>query len=363
MGGRLDPRSLIGLEAGFGAVGASVASSKRRVNRGHGVPREAFGVTRRPAQSSAPGKVILFGEHAVVYGEPAIAVPVNEVEAKASIVPAEPGRGLIVIASDLGTSLDLSEAPHDAPLARAARVTLGFLGVPPPDATLTVQSTIPIASGLGSGAAVSTALVRALALFVGRPLEPSEVSDLVYDVERIHHGTPSGIDNTVIAYEQPVYFVRDARSGPVPLSVGTPFRLLIADTGLPSPTRQLVSQVRERREHDRERYDAILERIGGITRRARCAIETGEVRDLGPLMTENHQLLVDLGVSSPALNALVDAARQAGAMGAKLSGAGQGGNTVALIPPAAEGRVGRALNEAGAARVIRTDVGQRHARR
>ena len=205
--------------------------------------------------------------------------------------------------------------------------------------------------------AVSTALVRALAHFLGHALEPAEVSTLVYEVEKIHHGTPSGIDNTVIAYEQPVYFVRGGPLEPVPLSVGAPFSLLIGDTGLPSPTKRLVSSVRARRERDRTECDAILERIGSITRRGRRAMEAGQVRKLGRLMTENHRLLVALGVSSPALDALVDAAREAGAMGSKLSGAGQGGNMLALIPPSAAGRVTRALQEAGAVRVIRTAVG------
>jgi len=313
-------------------------------------------VTAEPVQSSAPGKIILFGEHAVVYGEPAIAVPVTEVEAEASVVPAPGGHGLTLVAADLGESFPLGDAPPGDPLAMAAQLTLDLLGVPPPDARLTVRSTIPIASGLGSGAAVSTALVRALARFLGHALEPADVSALVYAVEKIHHGTPSGIDNTVIAYEKPVYFVREARVGPSPLSVGAPFRLLIGDTGLPSPTRRLVDRVRARREEDRAGCDAILEQIGSVARRGRRAIEEGRVGDLGPLMTENHRLLVELGVSSPALDALVNAACSTGATGSKLSGAGQGGNMLALAPPGAEGPVTRALRDAGAVRVIETTV-------
>jgi mevalonate kinase len=189
-----------------------------------------------------------------------------------------------------------------------------------------------------------------------RALKPAETSALVYEVEKIHHGTPSGIDNTVIAYEQPVYFVRGAPTGPVPLSVGAPFLLLVGDTGRPSPTKQLVSFVRARRKQDREQVDAIIDRIGAIARQARDAIEAGQVEALGPLMTENHRLLAELGVSSPPLDTLVAAACQAGALGAKLSGAGQGGNMVALVPPDVEGAVARALRQAGAARVLQTAV-------
>jgi len=308
-------------------------------------------------QSSAPGKAILFGEHAVVYGEPAIAAPVTQVEATARVEPAAPNSGLTLIAADLGQSFSLATASEEAPLAVAARLTLNHLNASVPDATLTVRSTIPIASGLGSGAAVSTALVRALAKFVGASLAPAEVSDLVYEVEKVHHGTPSGIDNTVIAYERPVYFVRTAPSGPELISVGAPFGLLIADTGLPSPTKPLVAQVRRGWQRERERYGAFFRRIGNVAREARHRIEAGEVDALGPLMNENQALLVSLGVSSSTLDRLVDAARQAGAMGAKLSGAGQGGTMLALVEAGSIEEVDGALRKAGAVCTIQTTVG------
>ncbi|MGD2179144.1 MAG: mevalonate kinase [Anaerolineae bacterium] len=313
-------------------------------------------MTRASVQSSAPGKVILFGEHAVVYGEPAIAVPVTQVESTATIEPASPGDGLTLVAADLGTRSTLAAAPQRAPLAVAARLTLSHLSRSVPDATLTVRSTIPIASGLGSGAAVSTALVRALARFLGHALTPAEVSDLVFEVEKIHHGTPSGIDNTVIAYEQPVYFVRGESSGPILMSVGAPFALLVADTGLPSPTRHLVDRVHWGWQRDPARYQALFERIGDVARNARRSIESGEIDNLGPLMNQNHALLTEVGVSSAILDRLVSAARAAGASGAKLSGAGQGGTMVALVDAETSHDVTVALIAAGAAQVIHTTV-------
>lgn len=313
-------------------------------------------MTRGSTRSSAPGKVILFGEHAVVYGEPAIAVPVTKVEATAKVEDAEPGCGLIVVAADLGSAVNLSEAPADAPLAVAARLTLEHLGLPAPDARLTVRSTIPMASGLGSGAAVATALVRALAAFRGASLSGAEVSQIVYEVEKIHHGTPSGIDNTVIAYEQPVYFVRTAASGPERMSVGASFRLVIADSGLPSPTKRLVQRVRAGWLRDPTRYEELFGQIGDVVREARQRIEEGDVRALGPLMDRNHALLVELGVSSPRLDRLVSAARAAGAWGAKLSGAGQGGNVLALAEEESLEEVAAALREAGAVSTIETTV-------
>jgi len=311
-------------------------------------------VASAPVRSSAPGKVILFGEHAVVYRQPAIAAPVTQVKAAATVEAAPDGSGLTVFAADLDEHVVLATAAPDDPLAAAARATLAHLSALEPDATLTIKSTIPIASGMGSGAAVSTALIRALAKFLGQPLEPAEVSELVYKVEKIHHGTPSGIDNTVIAYEKPIYFARDM---PVEwLSVGEPFTLLIADTGKPSPTGKVVGCVRQAREREPAHYDALFDQIGEIASEARNAIEGGDIEALGPLMDENHKLLIELGVSSPHLDELVETARLTGALGAKLSGAGRGGNVIALVEDDFAEQVAAALKEADAARVIQTKV-------
>jgi mevalonate kinase len=177
----------------------------------------------------------------------------------------------------------------------------------------------------------------------------------VYEVERIHHGTPSGIDNTVVAYEQVVYFVREH---PITrLSVGEPFTLVVADTGKPSPTGEIVGRVRRAWKRERAHYDALFDQIGDTAKDARDAIETGAISDLGPLMDSNHELLIELGVSSPVLDELVETARLAGAIGAKLSGAGQGGNMIALVEDDDTGQqVAAALRDDGAARVILTEV-------
>src|SRR5512134_1075462 len=156
--------------------------------------------------AAACGKIILFGEHAVVYGRPAIAVPVMQVQATAIVEPG--GQGLTIQAADIDRAITLDAHNSIDPLATIVNLTLAHLNCPLPDLKITIHSTIPIASGLGSGAAVSTAIVRALARWFGAQLDDAEVNALVYEVEKLHHGTPSGIDNTVITYQQPVYFVR-----------------------------------------------------------------------------------------------------------------------------------------------------------
>ena len=305
-------------------------------------------------ESSAPSKVILFGEHAVVYARAAIAVPVAQVRATVTVEPTPSGDGLTLVASDLGKSIRLTAAPDDDPLAAAARLTLAHLSASEPDCTVTIRSTIPIASGMGSGAAVSTALVRGLAGFLGHSVDPAEISALVFEVEKIHHGTPSGIDNTVVAYEQPIYFVHGRLAER--LTVGEPFTLLVADTGKPSPTGKIVKQVRRGWKREPARYDALFDQIGDIADEARRAIESGDIDTLGPLMDDNHEMLIELGVSSPKLDDLVETARLAGATGAKLSGAGRGGNMIALVEDDFAEEVAEALREAGATNVIHTKV-------
>ena len=305
----------------------------------------------------APGKVILFGEHAVVYGRPALAVPVTQVRAEAFIEPAAPGEGLLLVARDLGEEIRFEGAPRQHPLVVAVRLTLTELGLTePPPWRVIVRSSIPIASGLGSGAAVSAAVVRALADAAGRTLSLSALSAIVYQVEVLHHGTPSGIDNSVICYEQPVYFVRG--QPPRRFSIGRPFTLAIANTGIASPTREAVADVRRAWERETVRFDTLFDRIAAIVRQAQAAITGGIPGSLGSLMDENHALLREIGVSTPALDVLADAARRAGAGGAKLSGAGRGGNLIALVTAETHEAVVTAMRAAGAVDVIVTSVGE-----
>lgn len=307
--------------------------------------------------ASAPGKIILFGEHAVVYGRPALAAPVFQVRAKAILMPdplGAPGNVLIQ-APQIHLEKNLSELPSDHPLAVAVRGVTGALGVERlPACVLRITSTIPIAAGLGSGAAVSVAVARALSGFLGRPLSDGRVSALAYEVEKLHHGTPSGIDNTVITYAEPVFFIRGQ---PIErLQVVHPFTIVIGDTGVPSPTAAAVGDLRRAWEADRDRYDRLFDDVGKIAWAARQAIEGGTVVSLGPLMDENHRYLGEMGVSSLELERLVRAARNAGALGAKLSGGGRGGNMIALVDASQAEAVARALRETGAVRTIITEV-------
>jgi mevalonate kinase len=307
--------------------------------------------------ASAPGKVILFGEHAVVYGQPAIAVPVTEVATKAIITPdpIAPSGSIHITAPQISLDANYADLPSEDPIAAAIRAALTALSIgQPPAFKLRVTSTIPVAAGLGSGAAVSIAIIRAVSAFLGHPLPDDQVSSLAFEVEKLHHGTPSGIDNTVITYNKAVYYTKGT---PIEtIRIAKPFNLVIADTGISTPTKETVADVRRLWKADPEPYNQTFTSIGKLAIAARSNIEQGNNKVLGTLMDENHELLQKLDVSSPDLDKLVLAAREAGALGAKLSGGGRGGNIIALAPDSYADDIKIALLAAGAKSAFITAV-------
>ena len=300
-------------------------------------------------QHTAPAKIILFGEHAVVYGQPAIAVPFNTLQATAEANIAPTGSGLSIHARDLNQVLQVQSVVEtlDHALAYAAQLTLRQLNAPIPDLNIALWSSIPFASGFGSGAATATALIRALSSALGQPLDKEVLNGLVFEVEKMHHGTPSGIDNTVIVMNAPVYFVRGEQ--PQPFSVGQPLTFVIANTGVAASTKETVGAVRALVEQDADTYGALVEQIGRLVREAKLLIEKGYLIGIGRLMNLNHQYLQKLTVSSPLLDTLVNTALEHGALGAKLSGGGRGGNMITLVDPSDAETVAAALRSAGAA--------------
>jgi len=305
-------------------------------------------------KSSAPGKIILFGEHAVVYGRPALAVPVNQVRAEVEVSDSSRA-GIWIDAPAVKLHAELNTLPSDHPIAAVIHNFLFLSRLSRfPDLEIKISSTIPVASGLGSGAAVTIALTRALASHLNYAMTDEELNAFAYEIEKLHHGTPSGIDNTVVTYARPVYFVKGQ---PLELfKAGKPFTIVIADTGVSAPTKESVGDVRRLWIDDRSRWETVFDKIGEISFTARRAIEAGRPELLGELMDENHALLQKLTVSSPELDQLVEAARKAGALGAKLSGGGRGGNMIALVEPETAEAVASALKEAGAKNTIITKV-------
>lgn len=325
-----------------------------------------MGVSGLPMSSSisasAVAKLIIAGEHAVVYRRPALAVPIPDITATVQITATPHGHGCWLEAPDLDQRGRVGIDAH--PLIDLMTDLLTAWHLPTPDLTVAIHSTIPIASGMGSGAAVATALVRALAAWYGKSLSRDELGAFVYRSEQRLHGTPSGIDNTVIAYDQPISFCRqaplaDGTTQPpriVPLVIGAPITLVIADSGERSPTHLAVGGVRQRHEQATAHYDALFDAIGAVTLVAEQALAAGDAALLGAVCSQNHTLLQQIGVSTPTLDALVTAALHAGAYGAKLSGAGVGGVMFAVCPPEQSEIIQQALISAGAVKTFVTQL-------
>jgi mevalonate kinase len=305
-------------------------------------------------KASAPGKIILFGEHAVVYGRPALAVPVKQVRADVEIIDS-PRTGIWLNAPGVNLRAELNTLPSDHPIAAVIHNFLFLSRVWPfPNFEINISSTIPVASGLGSGAAVTVALTRALASHLNFPMSDEEINSIAYEIEKIHHGTPSGIDNTVVTFAEPVYFVKGQ---PTEIfHVGSPFTMVIGDTGIRAPTKESVSDVRKLWEAHPTKWEQLFDQVGTIVQDARKAIQRGDWTELGKLMNHNHVLLQEMTVSSPELDQLIFVAREAGALGAKMSGGGRGGNMIALVTPELADSVSRSLLEAGARATMITQV-------
>ncbi|UOQ56778.1 mevalonate kinase [Leucobacter allii] len=304
---------------------------------------------------SAHAKAILFGEHAVVYGAPAIAIPVDSLSAEAEIVPLAPGAAPgILLESTLFTGA-LADAPRRlAPVRAALDASLARAGLALPAARVRISSTIPHERGLGSSAAVAAAIARAAFDLAGAPLDRETLFELIQTSERVAHGSPSGIDARTVAAEGAIRFDRGAVA---PVRIGAPLILACADSGTPGSTAQAVGSVQWLRRQQPERTEALLSRLAGIAEGAIADLAAGDRAAIGARMREAHGILRSVGVSSPRLDALVEAAVGAGAAGAKLTGGGLGGCVIAVADsPAHAEELGDAMRGAGAERSWTVEV-------
>jgi len=263
----------------------------------------------------APGKVILLGEHSVVYGRPALAAAIDR-HVEVCVAPH----------STFDSSLWRSAGLLPSPLVRYASDRLGIS-----DWRLAVRATgnLPIGVGLGSSAALSVSLVRALAASADVPLDAATTCQHAYGLERLFHGHPSGVDNTVATYGGLLRFTRGA---PLHRVVTAPLPLVVAIGRAPRATRRAVTALRSRWEADATSYEAIFDRIAALVADAEAAIVDADLRTLGAAMTANHELLRRCGVSTDELDAMVALARAHRAYGAKLTGGGGGGAIIGLCP-------------------------------
>ena len=297
----------------------------------------------------AAGKVILLGEHAAVYGRHVLAVPL------ASAVSAsvqECATGMRIEFRDPEDDRALSPQPP-AGLSELVGLVVRRLGIEGAQFAIRVQSSIPRASGLGSSAAVAVAIIRAFDSVYALGLSNDTINGLAFDCEKLAHGDPSGIDNTVATYGEAVLYCKSLTPPAKPLTLSEFPPLVIAAGRMPASTREQVEAVRRRHAKMGGHYDAIFDEIDSISTQGAAALVRRDYNELGMLMNLCHGLLNAIEVSTPELERMVDVARRNGAAGAKLTGAGGGGSIVALCPEA-QNRVEQALRNAGC-RIVRPD--------
>ena len=306
--------------------------------------------------SKAPGKIILFGEHAVVYGYPAIAVPIDAVQVRVSILPVIIENQSIIKIRNISWHEDIpfTELDEYDPIRTSVENIYAHINQKPPHFEMTISSSIPIASGLGSSAALAVAITRCMSQFLGIYLSNDEINALAYKSEEIQHGSPSGIDNSVITLGQPILFRKSKPASQI--KIKRSIHIILADTGKRTLTKDVVTFVKKRLEKEPDFINSILVEIGGVVEEAAKALLCGEVKKLGSLMVRNHIALKKLGVSSIELDRLVESAIKNGALGAKLCGGGKGGYMVAICEPTFCERVGLDLVSDGATHIISTMI-------
>ncbi|MDJ0928813.1 MAG: hydroxymethylglutaryl-CoA reductase, degradative [Gammaproteobacteria bacterium] len=274
------------------------------------------------------GKVILLGEHAVVYGRHAVAVPVP-LAMRAVVEDGDSGVKLLI--PRWGIEYQLAKPPEQRrSFEQAAGAILDQLGLADRNICIEVFPDVPRGMGLGGSAALAVAIIRALDLHFNLGLTDAEVNELAFLSEQIAHGEPSGIDNTLATYGQPLLFRKGNPPLVEPLLLPKPLTLIVGMTHKEGLTAKTVAGVRAARERNPKLYDKIFDDIDGLVRQSIPIVQDGNVAALGELMNICQGLLNALQVSTPELERLIGIARRAGAVGAKLTGGGGGGAMIAL---------------------------------
>jgi hydroxymethylglutaryl-CoA reductase len=328
-----------------GIVDELVASGEIKGRRAGEILRSGTDIREQRDAVAASGKVILLGEHAVVYGRHALALPLpGAVTATAGRDSGSPG----VSIPAWGYHAALSGEGGNGVVA-AVELIAGALEIDRTelaDVAIVVDTMLPRAMGLGSSAAIAVAIVRALAKCFGMDVDDERVNEIAFDCEKLAHGMPSGVDNTIATFSRPLLFRRGESLEVRGLELSEPPPIVIACSHSAGLTAEQVAGVRARRERARTHYDAILDEMDKLALEGAEALASKDYESLGASMNLCHGLLNAIGVSTPELERMIAIARGSGACGAKLTGAGGGGSIVALCP-GYEDEVRQALGRAG----------------
>ncbi|MEE8079400.1 MAG: mevalonate kinase, partial [Pseudomonadales bacterium] len=296
------------------------------------------------AEGTGHGKVILLGEHAVVYGRHAIAAPIPlAINARVK----EGGVGVRIVIPKWGVEHILELDPERRrSFERPAGQLLDKLGLLHRDISIEVYPRVPRAMGLGASAAVAVAIIRALDAHFSLGLSDLDISDLALEGEKLAHGNPSGVDNTIATFGRMMLYKRGEPPEVTPLSPRKPLTLVVAMSSTESLTAEPVARVRRMWERNPGPYEEIFDQIDALTLKSLMALESHDLEQLGDYMNVCHGLLNALQVSTWELEELVQIARDNGALGAKLTGGGGGGSIIALCEQSGDTLI-RAFDDAG----------------
>nr|WP_020089268.1 mevalonate kinase [Levilactobacillus parabrevis] len=298
----------------------------------------------RTVSGQSNAKIILIGDHSVVYGQPAIALPLPSVTTNVAMRSVTAGQRLTSRyfdgpISQLGQNLAGVAKLIDTLLTR-------FDGHETPF-EMNITSDLPAERGMGSSAAVAVAITRAMYAFFDRPLNRDLLLANAEIAEKITHGNPSGIDAATVSSDVPIWFVPHQETTQIPFALRG--YLVIADSGIKGQTGKAVSAVARRKTTLPTETDLQIQTLGRLSGEARTALAKPDLTRLGAIISEAQTQLRGLGVSSPELDHLTQVATANGALGAKLTGGGMGGCLIALCPDVTTTqRVQQSLVAAGA---------------
>jgi hydroxymethylglutaryl-CoA reductase len=311
-----------------------VAAAEEIYQNMQNLPRPRPKKDKLPVETFAPGKVVLFGEHATVYGYPGITTALN-IGMKVRISHDPDGPRFLKpkykqVFSVEGSDLDVQR------FSKAVELALATHELQKEPIAIEVESDLVPGMGLGSSATFSVALCKALSKYKGEEIPDHfdfSLFNRVQKLESIFHGHPSGMDAATVLSNTVIWFRKGPPREILPLKMSHYMTGLVCLVEPGASTLEIVQNVKNRRMRNPELIDGILEEIGSLTVDAGIALGTGDARELGRLMFKNHELLVKLGVSTPALNEAIETLLEYGVLGAKLTGSGGGGAVIALVEP------------------------------